>query len=82
MPDSTMPDCTITDGQKQLDRYTMFSALRATHKMFHQQASSVVALHQAGEHDAAKWLLDGEYTRTSDRIIGRLNDLKSIDDDK
>ncbi len=67
-----------SDGQKQLGQYSMFSELRSVHKMFHQQASSVVALHQAGKQDAAKWLLDGEYTKTSERIVGRLNDLKSL----
>ena len=54
----------------------MFVELRAVHKIFHQQASSVVALHQSGKLDAAKWLLDGEYTKTSNRIVSRLEDLK------
>jgi Chemoreceptor zinc-binding domain len=67
-----------SDGEKQLGKYAMFSELRAVHKMFHQQASSVVALHQTGKVDAAKWLLDGEYTKTSERIIRRLEDLKLI----
>ena len=48
--------------------------------MFHQQASSVVALHQSGKRDAAKWLLDGEYDKTSERIIRRLQDLKMLND--
>lgn len=67
-----------SDGQQQLGRYPIFTELRAVHKMFHQQASSVVALHQAGKLDAAKWLLDGEYTKTSTRIINRLEDLKQL----
>jgi len=67
-----------SDGQRQLGQYPMFTELRAVHKMFHQQASSVVALHQAGKVDAAKWLLDGEYTKTSTRIIRRLEDLKLL----
>ena len=65
-----------SDGQKQLGQYPMFVELRAVHKIFHQQASSVVALHQSGKLDAAKWLLDGEYTKTSNRIVSRLEDLK------
>lgn len=69
-----------SDGQKQLGQYAMFSELRAVHKMFHQQASSVVALHQSGKRDAAKWLLEGEYDKTSERIIRRLQDLKMLND--
>ncbi len=67
-----------SDGQKQLGQYPMFIELRAVHKIFHQQASSVVALHQSGKLDAAKWLLDGEYTKTSNRIVSRLEDLKMM----
>ncbi|NOT87349.1 MAG: CZB domain-containing protein [Lysobacter sp.] len=67
-----------SDGQKQLGQYPMFIELRAVHKIFHQQASSVVALHQSGKIDAAKWLLDGEYTKTSNRIVTRLEDLKMM----
>ena len=69
-----------SDGQKQLGQYAMFSELRAVHKMFHQQASSVVALHQAGKRTDAKALLDGEYTKTSDRIVRRLKDLKLLNE--
>lgn len=67
-----------SDGQRQLGQYSMFAELRATHKMFHQQASSVVALHQAGKKEAAKWLLDGEYAKTSDKVVRRLMDLKTL----
>lgn len=66
-----------SDGQKQLSQYAMFSELRAVHKMFHQQASSVVALQQSGKHADSKALLDGEYTKT-DRIVRRLKDLKLL----
>lgn len=65
-----------SDGQRQLGQYSMFLELRAVHKIFHQQASSVVALHQSGKLEAAQWLLDGEYSKTSDRIVSRLEDLK------
>jgi hypothetical protein len=68
------------DGQKQLGQYSMFAELRAVHKMFHQQASSVVALHQAGKHESAKSLLEGDYSKTSERIIRRLKDLKLLND--
>ena len=67
-----------SDGQRQLGKYSMFAELRATHKMFHQQASSVVALHQAGKKEAAQWLLDGEYSKTSAKVVGRLMDLKAL----
>ena len=69
-----------SDGQRMLGQYSLFSELRATHKMFHQQASSVVALHQTGKADAAKWLLEGEYSKTSERIVTRLKDLKALND--
>lgn len=69
-----------SDGQKQLGQYAMFSELRAVHKMFHQQASSVVALHQTGKRGDAKALLDGEYSKTSERIIRRLKDLKLLNE--
>lgn len=69
-----------SDGQKQLGQYAMFAELRAVHKIFHQHASSVVALQNAGKHADAKALLDGEYAKTSERVIRRLKDLKLLNE--
>jgi len=66
------------DGAKQLNGFASFSELRATHKMFHYTASSVVALKTAGKVEEAKALMSGEYEKTSSRIIGRLRDLKML----
>ena len=38
----------------------------------------MVALQQSGKHADSKALLDGEYTKTSDRIVRRLKDLKLL----
>lgn len=67
-----------SSGAEQLGRYPIFGELRAVHKMFHHQASSVVALHQSGKSAEARALLDGEYSKTSGRIIRRLQDLKLL----
>lgn len=67
-----------SSGAEQLGRFPVFSELRAVHRMFHHQASSVVALHQSGKADEARRLLDGDYSKTSNRIIRRLQDLKLL----
>ena len=67
-----------SDGAKELGDFAAFGALRTSHKLFHHNASSVVALHQAGKQAEAKALLEGEYEKTSSMTTMRLRDLKSL----
>jgi hypothetical protein len=43
-----------SDGEKQLGQYTIFSELRAVHKMFHRQASSVIALTKCWQAEGSR----------------------------
>ncbi len=66
------------DGHTHLGRYATFSDLKATHRMFHYVASNVVTLNQAGKHDEAKQVLNGEFGALSRKIRQRLTDLKGL----
>lgn len=66
------------DGEAHLGKYVTFQDLKATHKMFHYTASTVVTLSQAGRSEEARHLLDGEFTKLSTTIKRRLGDLKAL----
>lgn len=67
-----------SDGEAHLGKYMTFQDLKATHKMFHYTASSVVALSKAGKQDEANQLLHGEFTKLSTTVKRRLGDLKAL----
>ena len=68
-----------SDGQKHLGNYAAFNDLKATHKMFHFKASSIVSLQQAGRYDEAHNELSGDIQKLSGKICQRLQDLKHFD---
>ncbi len=63
-------------GQMRLGAYPAFSVLVARHKYFHLQASTVVALTQAGEKDKAGQTLAGSYRHASNQVVLLLKELK------
>ena len=67
-----------SDGEQHLGQYMTFQDLKATHKMFHYTASSVVTLSKAGKPDEANELLHGEFTKLSTTVKRRLGDLKAL----
>jgi hypothetical protein len=64
------------NGKSRLGSYPSFSLLVARHQYFHVQASSVVALQQAGKSAEAKQLLNGNYAHASQQVILLLKSLK------
>jgi len=67
-----------SDGEQHLGKYMTFQDLKATHKMFHYTASSVVTLSKAGKQDEANELLHGEFSKLSTTVKRRLSDLKAL----
>ena len=65
-------------GGEKLRHYAAFGELKATHRLFHMQASSVIMQAKSGSRDAAEKLLQEDYSRTSASIIRGLNDLKLL----
>jgi len=63
-------------GKMRLGSYPAFSVLVARHKYFHVQASSVVALAQAGERDKADLALATSYRHASNQVVLLLKELK------
>jgi hypothetical protein len=63
-------------GRERLGKYPAFSVLVARHKYFHVQASTVVALAQAGERDKAQSMIDGAYRHASNQVVLLLKELK------
>jgi hypothetical protein len=63
-------------GKMRLGAYPAFSILIARHKYFHVQASSVVALAQAGENDKARQTLGTSYRHGSNQVVLLLKELK------
>ena len=63
-------------GKMRLGSYPAFSVLVARHKFFHTQASSVVALSQAGEQDKAQQMLNTSYRHGSNQVVLLLKELK------
>jgi len=66
------------DGEKYLGEYASFKDLKATHKMFHFKASSVVSLCQDERVDEARATLADDMQKTSKKIRQRLLDLKGV----
>ena len=71
------------DG-KPMARLPGYEEVRALHAQFHQYAADVVSLHLAGDTAAAEKLLQGDYSRHSEklkhRIIGLSQQVKSASD--
>lgn len=67
-----------SDGQKYLGTYAAFNDLKATHKMFHFKASSIVSLKQADRIEEARKELGGDIQKLSHKIQQRLRDLQAI----
>lgn len=63
-------------GRMRLGSYPAFSVLIARHKYFHMQASTVLALSQAGDKTKAAQLLDGGYRHASNQVMLMLRALK------
>lgn len=63
-------------GKMRLGAYPAFSVLLARHQYFHAQASSVVALAQAGQKDKATQTLGSSYRYASNQVLLLLKDLK------
>jgi len=63
-------------GRQRLGRYPAFSVLIARHKFFHLQASTVVALAQAGDREKANQTLDTIYRHASNQVVLLLKELK------
>lgn len=63
-------------GKMRLGAYPAFSVLIARHKYFHVQASTVVALVQAGEKDKAAQTLGTGYRHASNQVVLLLKELK------
>lgn len=49
-----------------------YEEVRALHAQFHQNAAEVVALHLAGKTDEAEKLLQGDYSKLSEKLKHRL----------
>lgn len=65
-------------GGAALQRYAAFGELKATHRLFHMQASTVIMNATSGNRDDAERLFNEDYTKTSASIIKRLGDLKLL----
>ncbi len=63
-------------GGQRLGHYPAFSLLVARHKFFHVQASTVVALAQAGEKDKAEKAMSTTYRHASTQVVLLLKELK------
>lgn len=60
---------------KHFHEDTTFHQLRADHAQFHFIAGTVVKHVQANERDAAEALMDGDYNRTSHKVVHALTEL-------
>lgn len=67
-----------SDGEKYLGEFAAFSDLKATHKMFHYKASSIITLCQADQKEKAEQEMAGDLYKLSKKIHQRLEDLKQI----
>lgn len=63
-------------GKMRLGVYPAFTLLVARHKYFHLQASTVVALAQAGDADKATQALTSSYRHASNQVVLLLKELK------
>lgn len=65
------------EGQASLGSDVAFVDLRATHKMFHYSASTIVTMAQTGRRNEARELLNSGFATLSERIKAKLRELKS-----
>ncbi len=63
-------------GQKRLGKYPAFSVLLARHQFFHAQASTVLALAQAGDKAKAEQVMNTTYRHGSNQVVILLRQLK------
>ncbi|MFM2065242.1 MAG: hypothetical protein RLZZ584_151 [Pseudomonadota bacterium] len=63
-------------GNARFGGYPIFSILIARHRMFHIQASTVIALAQAGDRQRAMEALQGGYRHASQQVIVLLRELR------
>ncbi len=59
------------DGQAMAS-LPRFDEVRGLHAQFHQNAAEVVGLHQSGDTAGAERLLNGEYSRLSEKLKHRI----------
>ncbi len=69
---------------KPMEALPGYEEVRALHATFHQNAAQVVSLHQAGNTAEAETLLNGDYSRLSEklkhRILGLSHQVKAAGD--
>lgn len=69
---------------KPMEALPGYEEVRALHATFHQNAAQVVSLHQAGNTAEAETLLNGDYSRLSEklkhRILGLSHQVKAATD--
>ncbi|MEZ5701444.1 MAG: CZB domain-containing protein [Burkholderiaceae bacterium] len=63
-------------GKKRLGKYPAFSVLVARHQFFHVQASTVLALAQAGDKAKAVQVMSTTYRHGSNQVMILLRQLK------
>jgi hypothetical protein len=59
------------DGQ-MMAKLPAFEEVRSMHAQFHRMAAEVVKLHMMGNSSAAEVLLNGEYSKLSERLKHRI----------
>jgi hypothetical protein len=63
-------------GKKRLGKYPAFAVLVARHQFFHVQASTVLALAQAGDKAKAEQVMNTTYRHGSNQVMILLRQLK------
>jgi methyl-accepting chemotaxis protein len=61
----------------QYAEWEHYQALVESHKLFHQQACSVIEFYRAGKTEDASTLLEGEFARLSGQIVATLTELRT-----
>lgn len=64
------------DGQA-FNQEEKFEEVRLMHADFHRLAAEVVSLYQTGSHDKAAELLNGDYSKLSERLKHRILSLSN-----
>lgn len=62
----------------RLGKFQGLTVLRINHQMFHHIAAQVVELHQAGEDDKAREILEKNYAFYSEKVCADLEKLSEI----
>lgn len=65
-------------GRARLGTFPGFTDLLAHHRMFHHVAANVLALDAAGQHGAARRMLDDQFEDYSARVTGDLRLLQRV----